>query len=509
MPHIEEMNDPAIKTLVASFGSFLFDHIQTKKLRNITNVILMYGDCHQAFTPLQIKRLLQFRNAGYMLIKKNRILYRGNEWKAVLDDILGMAPKLRIQIRKDMEEYAKLYMQRFSKGGEEDWTLKMFYVILPYIKKEITDYFCMQISDYDSFISVMHFTEDMQELHEEIKKSIYNDSKYFAATKAYENEKLRQKLESEADVKLQFSDILVCLDDLYKLQCAFLKSIECYEIILSNLKEIIVWDSCNISDVSQFYQDFQNALDRYELAGDDNFQELFCKVFENYISAVEDVHKLTNDQLCALNEWNHTIFENPQYFKFTELKDCVETELKCRKQANIFKIEDLEKMYEDLNKLYNENPADVEWLFRDKKIIKAASKVRDRMKNEKIKKNKRNRMAEVFDGLYEIFFRYDVIHREEILNQVMRNNLGGFLSLSKLYKNVVSNMQDEEREETCFMMKRVVESFYDEHSLDSDERNALAEELYVAQSIGVDYLLEQEEPNKFRRFWGRIHAKER
>lgn len=511
MPHIAELNDPDIKKLVESFKSLIFDHIQTEKFRDITKIILAYGDCHRAFTPLQIKRLLQFWNARYMMLTESRILYRGNEWKTVLDDILSMVPKLCVQIRKDMEEYAKTYMQRFKKGGEEDWALKMFYAILPYIKEDIIDYFCRQIYDYDSFIFVMHFTEDMKELNGEIKKSIYNDSQYFEATKAYENKKLRQKLEGVLDVKHQFADVLLCLDNLEQLHCMFLTSKECSEMIQSNLKEIMKWDSCKISEVSQFYQDFQNALDKYELAGDDNFSGIFCNVFENYVSEIGDVHKLTDDQLRALNSWNDNIFEDPQYFKFTEIKNRVKAELKFRKQAAIFKEEDLEKMYEDLKKLSYKSPGDLEWLFRDKKVLQDINKARTRMQelqNEKIKRNKRSRIEEVFDGLFEICFRYDVMHREEICSQIMNNNLGGFLSLSKLYKNVVSNMQYEEREETCLIMKRVVESFYDSHSLNSEERSALAEEIYVAEKIGVAYLLDREEPNVFRKLLSRRHSKE-
>lgn len=509
MPHIPELNDRDIKKIVESFKILLFDNEQTKYYENMISLIMTYGECHRAFTPLQIKRLKQFWCAIKM-ISEDRILYKGSEWKTILDDILSMVPKLCIKIREDMENYAKTYMQCFSKKGEEDWVLKMFYAILPDIKEEIISYFCGQICDYDSFIFVMHFTEDMKELNGQIKKSIYNDRKYFKATEAYENEKLRQKLESLEDAESQFACVIKCMEEISQLQCMFLTSEEYYNMLRSNLKQIITWDSCNILEVSQFYQEFQDALNKYELEEKDVFSHMFFEVLKNFVSEIGNIQKLTDKQLQELSLWNNTIFDNPQYLEFADIKNSVAEEVKLREQAAIFKNDDLEEMYGDIKKLIESNPKDIEKLFRNKEILKDTNRIRVRLQElpyKKYKKNKRSSMEEVFDGLYEICFRYDVTHREEICSQIMNSKWGGFLSLSKIYRNVCG-MTKEEKKEISFMMKRTIESFYNFHPLNAEERNALKEEIGVAEKIEVAHLLKEEEQNLFKKFLGHFSSKE-
>lgn len=513
MPYVPELDDPDIKKIVENFKYFIFGEGQTEYYQSITAMLLAYGEIHKAFTPLQIKRLMQFWNARNILITENHILYKGNEWRAILDDILDMVPKLRVQIRKDMEEYAKTYMYRFRENGEEDWMLKMFYAILPNIKDDIVSHFCGKVyEDHESFIPVMHFTEDMRELNDRIKESIYNDSKYFEATKSYENKKLLKKLETLTNAKDKFVCVLANIDEINQLQCMFFKSKEYAEMIQSNLDKIIQKDYCEISEMIQFFQEYQDALEKYNLVGNDDFSSMFCITIKNYINEIGDFQKLENTELQELSLWGKKILKNPQYFEFEDIRNKAETELKFREQAAIFQNKNLEKIYVGLKKIKRENPEDLKRMFNDKQVLKDTEKIRIRLQqlqNEKIKRNKKNYMEEVFDGLYEICFCYDVNHRKEICIQIMESKWGGILSLSKIYKNVTHHMEIKEIDEIRSIMKSVVVSYYKTNHINAEERSALKEEIDFVRAIGLEGELEREEQNLLQRIFDGISLKEK
>ena len=133
---------------------------------------------------------------------------------------------------------------------------------------DIVSHSCGKVyEDHESFIPVMHFTEDMRELNDRIKESIYNDSKYFEATKSYENKKLLKKLETLTNAKDKFVCVLANIDEINQLQCMFFKSKEYAEMIQSNLDKIIQKDYCEISEMIQFFQEYPKVPPRKEKTG--------------------------------------------------------------------------------------------------------------------------------------------------------------------------------------------------------------------------------------------------
>ena len=151
-------------------------------------------------------------------------------------------------------------------------------------------------------------------------------------------------------------------------------------------------------------------------------------------------------------------------------------------------------------------------MFNDKQVLKDTEKIRIRLQqlqNEKIKRNKKNYMEEVFDGLYEICFCYDVNHRKEICIQIMESKWGGILSLSKIYKNVTHHMEIKEIDEIRSIMKSVVVSYYKTNHINAEERSALKEEIDFVRAIGLEGELEREEQNLLQRIFDGISLKEK